>query len=177
MASIPFSIPADFWQTLKVSKNDIEFLHNYLFESETPMTARELVGVLIEERIRVEQTAQAKKRQSDGKMYLPKERYTEGEHLVFPALDWAKGSIASVRPGVNPQYGEFDVLTVELEDGQNRMFAAGLADHMLNEEPASVTEEDSIDPKAIQSTFGPELESKLEAAFDDDDGLVRIAGR
>ena len=177
MASIPFSIPADFWQTLKVSKNDIEFLHNYLFESETPMTARELVGVLIEERIRVEQTAQAKKRQSDGKMYLPKERYTEGEHLVFPALDWAKGSIASVRPGVNPQYGEFDVLTVELEDGQNRMFAAGLADHMLNEEPASVTEEDSIDPKAIQSTFGPELESKLEAAFDNDDGLVRIAGR
>lgn len=177
MVTIPLSIPADFWQTLQVSKKDIEFLHNYLFESETPMTARELVGVLIEERIRVEQAAQAKKRLSDGKIYLPKERYQDGDRLVFPALDWAKGAITSVRPGMNPQYGEFDVMTVELEDGQSRRFAAGLVDHILNEEPVSAAEEDGLDPKEIQSTFGTELESKLETAFEDDDGLVRIAGR
>jgi len=177
MVSIPLSIPAEYWQSLQVSKNDIEFLHNYLFESETPMTARELVGVLIEERIRSEQVAQAKKRQSDGKIYLPKERYKDGDHLVFPALDWAKGAITAVRSGVNPQYGEFDVLTVEMEDGRNRMFAAGIADHVLNEEPAAAAEEDRLDPQALQSTFGADLEAKLETAFEEDDGLVRIAGR
>ena len=177
MASIPLTIPADYWQTLQISKNVIEFLHNHLFESETPMTARELVGVLIEERIQSEKRAQAKKRQSDGKVYLPKEQYKDGDHLVFPALDWAKGSVVAVRPGVNPQYGEFDVLTVDLEGGQSRMFASGLAEHVLNEEPATTAEEDSLDPKAIQSTFGAELEGKLETAFADDDGLVRIAGR
>lgn len=177
MASIPLTIPADYWQTLQISKIDIEFLHNHLFESETPMTARELVGVLIEERIRSEKAARTKKRQSDGKLYLPKEQYKDGDHLVFPALDWAKGSVVAVRPGVNPQYGEFDVLTVELEGGQNRMFAAGLADHILNEEPATTAEEDSLDPKAIQAAYGTEIEGKLEAAFTDDDGLVRIAGR
>ena len=90
MVSIPLSLPADYWQTLQISKTDIEFLHNYLFESETPMSGKELIGVLIEERIRLERVAQAKKRQSDGKVYLPKETYKDGDHLVFPALDWAK---------------------------------------------------------------------------------------
>lgn len=177
MVSIPLSIPADYWQTLQVSKNDIEFLHNHLFESETPMSARELVGVLIEERIRAEQEAQTKKRKSDGKIYLPKEQYKDGDHLVFPALDWTKGAITSIRPGVNPQYGEFEVLTVELENGQSKMFAAGIADHVLNEEPATDTEEEGLDPNVIQSKFGTELAHRLEVAFEDDDGLVRIAGR
>ena len=110
MVSIPLSIPADYWQTLQIGKTDIEFLHNYLFESETPMTARELVGVLVEERINIERKAQAKKRQADGKLYLPKEQYKDGDHLIFPALDWAKGAVTAVRPGVNPQYGEFGVI-------------------------------------------------------------------
>jgi len=177
MVSIPLSIPADYWQTLQVSKNDIEILHNYLFESETPMTAGELVSVLIEERIRSEQEAQTKKRKSDGKTYLPKEQYKDGDRLVFPAFDWAKGAVTAVRSGMNPQYGEFDVLTVEMEDGKNRMFAAGIADHILNEEPVAVADDEGLDPKAIQSKFGTELKGRLEAAFEDDDGLVRIAGR
>jgi hypothetical protein len=177
MAGISFSLPSEYWQTLQINKKDIEFLHNHLFESETPMTARELVGVLIEERVRTEQAAQAKKRQSYGKVYLPKERYSDGEHLVFPALDWAKGAVSAVRSGVNPQYGEFDVLTVEMENGQSRMFAAGLAEHTLNEEPDTDLEADNFDPKSIQIAFGPEIEAKLEDAFAEDDGLVRIAGR
>ena len=160
MVSIPLSIPADYWQTLQVSKNDIEFLHNFLFESETPMTARELVGILIGERLRVEQESQAKKRKSGGKIYFPKEHYKDGDHLVFPALDWSKGAITSVRPGVNPQYGEFEVLTIEMEDGKSRMFAAGVADHVLNEEPA-VDADAGPDPLSIQESFGSELEDRL----------------
>jgi hypothetical protein len=149
MASIPLSLPADYWQTLQINKKDIEFLHNHLFESETPMTARELGAVLIEERIRVERAAQAKKRQSDGKVYLPKENYSNGDRLIFPALDWARGAVSAVRPGVNPQYGEFAVLTVELEDGQSRMFASGLTEHSLNEEPVANLEAETFDPKSI----------------------------
>ena len=57
------------------------------------------------------------------------------------------------------------------------MFAARLADHTLNEEVATAIEEDNLDPKAIQSTFGADVERKLEEAFANDDGLVRIAGR
>ena len=154
MVSIPLSIPADYWQEFQINKKDIEFLHNHLFESETPMSARELVGILIEERIRSEQAEQAKKRKAGGKVYLPKEQYKDGDRLTFPELDWAKGAVTAVRPGVNPQYGEFDVLTVELEDGASRMFAANLAQHILNEELATAADEDSLDPKAIQSAYG-----------------------
>jgi len=177
MVSIPLSIPADYWQTLQITKADIEYLHNHLFESETPMSADELVSVLIEERIRSEKAAQAKKRKAGGKVYLPKEHYKDGDRLTFPGLDWAKGAVTAVRTGVNPQYDEFDVLTVEMENGESRMFAAGLANHVLNEEPATAEEEDNLDPKLIQSTFGTEIEENLEAAFADDEGLVRIAGR
>ncbi len=177
MVSIPLKIPADYWQSFQVNKTDIEYLHNHLFESETPMTARELVGVLIGERIRTERVAQAEKRKADGKIYLPKEQFKVGESLTFPALEWTRGTVTAVRAGVNPQYGDFDVLTVDLEDGGNRMFAAGLASHILNEEPATDTEEDNLDPKVIQSTFGAAIEQKLEEAFAEDDGLVRIAGR
>jgi len=177
MLSIPLAIPADYWQTIQISKKDIEFLHTYLFESETPMTARELARVLIEERMRAEQEAQAKKRQASGKVFIPKEQYQNGDHLIFPALEWKKGIVEAVRPGVNPKYGEFDVLTVAMEEGSNRMFAANLADHLLNDEPVSIDDEDSLDPTAIQATFGGEIQKKLETAFSEDESLVRIAGR
>jgi hypothetical protein len=82
----------------------------------------------------------------------------------------------SVRPGVNPEYGKFDVLTVEMEDGESRMFAAGLANHALNDEPATDEDEDNLDPQAIQSAHGTEIGANLEKALEADDGLVYIAG-
>ncbi len=177
MASIPLSIPADYWQNLKISKNDLEKLHNHLFESETPLSSNELVRVLVEERIRSEKAAQAEKQKANGKVFLPKETYKNGDQLSFPALDWAKGSVSAVRPGINPQYGDFDVLTVEFEGGESKLFAASLADHGLNDEPATDKEEDNLNPKLIQSSFGAEIEESLEAAFTNDEDLVRIAGR
>jgi hypothetical protein len=177
MVTIPLSIPAEYWQSFEVNKTDIEFLHNHLFDCETPMTTRELVGVLIEERIRVEGEAQAKKRKADGKIYLPKESYKTGDRLTFPALDWARGTVKNVRPGANPQYGEFEVLTVDLEESEERLFAAGLPNHILNEEPAPDMEEENLDPGVIRSAYGAAIEQGLEEAFTADDGLVRIAGR
>ena len=52
MASASLNLPADYWQTLHVTPKDIEFLQTYLFEHETPLTPRELVGVLVVERLR-----------------------------------------------------------------------------------------------------------------------------
>jgi hypothetical protein len=42
----------DYWTTLQITRQDVEFLHNYLFDHETPLTPRELVAVLIAERVR-----------------------------------------------------------------------------------------------------------------------------
>jgi len=169
-------ISTDYWKDLQITSQDIEFLHNHLFEIETPLTTHELVGVLIHERHRAEQLAVQQRRQAGGKTYLPKESYQSGDELVFPALDWKHGKVTGARAGVNPTLGEFDVLTVEMDDGAERLFASNLAAHFLNEEPASAKEDD-FDPDAILRAHGHTLDKKLETTLKSNDEIVIIAGR
>jgi len=170
-------IPADYWKNLQPTPKDIEFLHTHLFELETPLTSSELVSVLVAERIHVERASALQKRTAEGKQYIPKEQYQVGDDLIFPALDWKKGKVASVRVGVNPEVGSFDVLAVAFEDSAERLFAAGLANHALNNTPVQTDEEDGLDLAAILNAYGNDIQKKIESAFDADEGLVRIAGR
>lgn len=169
-------ISTDYWTDLQITQQDVEFLHNYLFENETPLTARELVTVLVDERIRNERMALDRKRQAGGRAYLPRESFEIGEGIVFPLLGWQHGRIIAKRAGTNPELGDFDVLTVQMEDSSERLFAANLPSHPLNEQPITV-QEDEFDADAIVREYGSDIERKLEAAFRDDEGLVRIAGR
>ena len=34
-----FSLPADYWKTLEITKQDVEILHTHLFEAEAPLTS------------------------------------------------------------------------------------------------------------------------------------------
>jgi hypothetical protein len=169
-------ISTDYWTDLQINQQDIEFLHNHLFEYETPLTARELAVVFVHERIRAERLELQQKRQAGGKTYFPKDSYRVGDGLVFPALNWQQGNVISVRAGVNPDLGAFDVLTVQMDDRSERLFASNLPSHALNEQPANV-EEDEFDPDAILQEHGSQIERKIESAFKNDSGLVRIAGR
>ena len=72
-------------------------------------------------RFRAEKQAAESKQKSLGKPFLPKEKYSAGTELVFPALGWQKGKVASVRAGVNPAVGEFDVIAVEFEDEEGAL--------------------------------------------------------
>lgn len=169
-------ISSDYWKELQITPQDIEFLHNHLFETETPLTTRELVTVLIHERNRAEHLAVQQRRQAGGQIYLPKDSFQTGDDLVFPALDWRHGKVIGVRAGNNPELGEFDVITVRMDEGMERQFASGLAAHVLNEEPVSV-ETDDFDPDAILRSNGQSLDKKLDAALQNDENIVRIAGR
>jgi len=175
MVSDPI-ISTDYWTDLQITRQDVEFLHNHLFENETPLTGRELVAILVSERLRAERLAVQRRRQAGGKPYLPKESYQIGDAIIFPALDWKHGKVTGSRPGVNPEAGEFDVLTVMFEDGTERLFASKLPHHTLNEEPAPV-EDDGFDLDAIVRTYGHALEKRIESEFRTDDELVKIAGR
>jgi hypothetical protein len=167
---------SDYWKNLQITSQDIDFLHNHLFETETPLTTRELLTVLIHERHRTEQQALQQRRQGSGKIYFPKESFQVGDGIVFPSLNWKRGKVANVRPGNNPEIGEFDVLTVEMEDGAERFFAARLAAHALNDQPVT-QEEEHFDPDVILRSYGALLEKKLEAALKEHEDIVRIAGR
>ncbi|HSB01461.1 MAG TPA: hypothetical protein VLE49_12490 [Anaerolineales bacterium] len=175
MVSDPL-ISTDYWTDLQITQQDVEFLHNYLFEHETPLTVRELVTVFVNERIRAERLATQQRRQAGGKTYLPGESYQVGDSLIFPALNWKHGKVTAVRTGANPEIGPFDVLTVDLGNGSEKLFASNLADHSLNGQAVTV-EEEGFDADEVLRAHGSALERKIEAAFRADDELVRIAGR
>jgi len=175
MVSDPL-ISTDYWTDLQITRQDVEYLHNHLFEHETPLTARELVSVFIDERIRAERLAVQQRRQASGKTYLPKESYQVGDELVFPALNWKHGTVIAVRPGTNPEIGPFDVLTVDMGNAAEKLFAANLPNHELNDQSEAV-EEEGFNAEEILRTHGNALEKKIEFAFQSDDDLVRIAGR
>jgi hypothetical protein len=167
---------SNYWETLQLNRQDVEFLHTYLFEHETPLTAHELVAILVNERVRAERISEQARRQAGGKQYAPKESFQVGDSIVFPALNWKHGKVTASRAGQNPEIGVFDVLTIELEDGTQRLFASNLADHVLNHQPASI-EEAGFDPATIIAKHTNAIEKKIEAAFQSDEELVKIAGR
>lgn len=175
MASDPLISP-EYWTSIQITPQDQEFLHTYLFEHEVPLTARELVSVFVTERVRAERQALQKLRQAGGKTYFPKDSYQPGDDVLFPALDWKHGKVTAVREGVNPEIGTFDVLTVDLDGGSERLFASNLPVHTLNDQPVTV-EETEFDADAVLREHGGMLEKKIEAAFQADDEIVRIAGR
>ncbi len=83
-----FTLPADYWSNIQISRQDVESLHAHLFEVETPLTAHDLASVFVAQRIKAEQDARVRQREAAGRIYLPKEKYNPGDNLVFPALDW-----------------------------------------------------------------------------------------
>ena len=131
MVMIPYTLREDYWDTFTLQQDDIEFLYNHLLETETPLTSQELLEVLVKERIQREKLDIEKQRVSAGDTYLPKERYTVSQKLVFPALAWKQGEVVAVRPGNNPDLGEFEVIQVAFEDGDKREYAAGMLNHKL----------------------------------------------
>ncbi len=168
-------LPADYWQSLEINKQDTDFLLTYLFELEKPLMTKDLISALIAERVRFEQEIMLEKRKGSGKIYLPKERYKVGEELAFPALNWQKGEVLSMRVGKNPEVEEFDVMTVAMEDGSERLFAMGMDEHDLNVESGVGNEDGEVDMDALVDSYADELAPRLATALKAGDELVDIA--
>lgn len=177
MAVAPFSLREDYWNTFAIQDEDIEFLYNYLLEREIPLTSHELVHALVEERIRREKLALERQRSSQGDIYYPKEHYSAGQNLVFPALAWRKGMVVGTRAGRNPDLGDFEVIKVDFGDSDQREFAAGLENHILNQPPDLSQVDESLDLNAVLAANEDALVDVLETGLENNPDFVRIAGR
>ena len=173
--NLPSILPAKYWQTLEIKKQDTDFLLTHLFEIETPLKTKDLLLALAAERVRFEQEAILAKRKGSGDVYLPKERYQVGSELAFPALGWKKGEVLSLRAGKNPEVEEFEVMTVLMEDGDEHLFAMGVDEHILNVENEAGEGDAEIDLDNVLTEFGTALEDKLVTAIEAGDELVNIA--
>jgi hypothetical protein len=177
MAVSSFNLREDYWDTFSVEDEDIEFIYNYLLEKETPLTSIELIAALVGERVSRERQKIERQRSAKGAIYLPKEIYAVDQPLVFPALGWRNGRVQDVRPGYNPESGEFQVIQVKFESGEMREFAANLPNHLLNNPVEAVEEGGNLDLDSVLAQYRDDLEYELEKSLENKPDFVRIAGR
>jgi hypothetical protein len=97
------NLPENYWNEIQVTPTDVENLHTTLFERETPLTTHDLAFAFIEARVRAEQAIKESEKKNSAKKFLPKEKYTSGDDLVFPALGWRAGKVKTVRSGLSTQ--------------------------------------------------------------------------
>lgn len=177
MALASFTLREDYWQSFKVESGDIENLYNHLLECETPLTTAELVKVLVQGRVAREIASIEKNRSAGGAVFLPKESYTLEQQIVFPALGWRQGTVVGIRPGVNPDLGDFQVIQVAFADNDVREFAANLPEHTLNNPTETLQDQENLNTEQILAQYGEDLEVSLEEELEHSPDFVRIAGR
>ncbi len=176
MVVATFKFRENYWEDFNLLEADIEFIYNHLLEVETPLTPEELVEVLVEERIQRELQAIEDQRLAGGEVYLPKEEYLVDQKLVFPALGWQRGEVVGARKGWNPDVGDFQVIKVKFEDGEQREFASSLEAHILNE-PPDIADGNIPTTEAVIAASGEQLIGKLEEGLKAHPDFVQIAGR
>jgi hypothetical protein len=164
---------AAFWRDqFEVASNDMDFLYNLLLDKQAAKSTGELALAIIQEYIRRENT-KIESELSKGTIYLPKGQYEVGQWLVFPALDFTIGEVVGVRPGQNPEHGEFRVLSVKFPNSSNpREFASGLqTGHRLNQANGDqlLSSETLLSADEIYDLYQEEIEESLLFALEEGD--------
>lgn len=175
MMNLSSMLSASYWQSLTINKEDVDFLLQHLFELETPQKTENLIAAFVAERVRREKEALLEKRKGMGEIYLPKETYQVGDMLAFPALDWQKGEVLSLRGGKNPEAGDFQVMTVKMEGDEEHLFAMDVEEHALNEGGEAGEGDEEVNIAAILDAYGSVIREKLVAALREGEELVGIA--
>jgi hypothetical protein len=114
---------------------------------------------------------------SDGKRYIPKDKFNTSDVLIFPALGWKKGTVSNIRESNNPDLPPFEVITVDFENSDSLLFASELENHILNE-PLTVNENDpAFKPDDVFINYGESITQLISENLEVTEDLVRIAGR
>lgn len=176
MVAVAFSLGEYYWDDFELQNEDLEFIYNYLLELETPQSTTNLVAALAAERILREKQSFEHKRVSGGDIFQPKNSYTTGQSLIFPAFNWQRGEVLGTRPGKNPDLGEFQVIQVAFENGDQHQLAAHLENHSLNE-PLQVAADDPASTVSwVLENYADVLAESLEQDLQTNPDFVQIAG-
>jgi hypothetical protein len=175
---------AAFWRDqFEVTADDTEFLYQLLLDGQKPMRLTELAIALIREYLRRE-NARIEVELGKGAIYAPKQRYTVGQRVVFPALEFAVGDVLEVRPGQNPEHGAFEVIKVQFDSKQRtREFAAALQSaHRLNQVNGDRLLHDDalLSDQEIYQLYQAEIDESLLYALEESDrssAFVAVEGR
>lgn len=162
-----------YWERFSILPGDLDYLINILLEDEHPATLETLTRALIAHRCQQLQEL-AEESLSRGRVYRPGEHYEVGERMMFPHLGNLLGTITAFRPGRNPEYEPFSVITVALDKGGERVFAADLAGgHPLD--TADYTPAGDADPETLYAHHGERIKESLRTALAADAHFATVA--
>lgn len=176
-------LPSHHWvHKFTVEAEDIEYLMNILLEKETPLTTHELTSLLITKRIDAEQAA-LEAQYKDVSIYDPALSYETGQQLVFPQFNLQTATVTDIRTGINPDYGEFDVIAVAFDDAPDirREFASNMqTEHQLiGDEGANDLDRlrlgDDLTVEDILELASEQLLDKVEQKLQDVDDIVCVS--
>ena len=165
----------EYWESdFSLSDTDLEQIYNYFLETEQPHTVKELAGLVIESRVR-EQAAELRRHIADSTIYQPQRTYSIGEEVIFPALRLAKGTVTDIRRGFNPEYGEFNVIVVNVK-GKTREFVADVGrEHPLNSSNGgALAEQLTGNAEAIREAHGAVVAARIKASLARREDFVSI---
>jgi hypothetical protein len=171
------SLREDYWETFELKDEDREFIYNYLLEEETPLTSPELLKALVDDRIRQEKLAIEKQRTSGGEIYTPAKTFTVNQDLVFPAFGWQHARVVGIRPGQNPDLGEFQVIQVKFDSQDTKEFASNIQAHILNKPQELTITDTSLNAETVIANYGDKLQQILDKELSKNQEFVRIAGK
>jgi hypothetical protein len=177
MSLATLSLREDYWETFELKDEDREFIYNYLLEIETPLTSPELLSALVNERIRLEKHEIEKQRTSGGDIYIPVHTFHLQQDLVFPAFGWQHARVLGVRPGQNPDLGDFQVIQVKFDNQEIKEFASNIQDHILNQPKINSVSETSLDVNSVLAKYGEKLLQIIDSELTKNLEFVRIAGK
>jgi hypothetical protein len=167
-----------YWHNYRVSESDLEHVTTLFIEDEQPRTVDQLALDIVRYRCRQEEEL-IKRELAKGVLFQPRNSYEVGQTLVFPVLGYAVGEVVAVRPGHNPEYGEFRVARLRFEGQQaEREFVIELkAPHRLNYEGDMVADDGLLSPEELHELHGAPVREALEAYLAGSDEFVGLAGR
>lgn len=169
----------DMWsEKFAVNDDDVAFLYDWLLMRGEPCATKDLAIAVVQRRL-TEQAERLRAELDKGEPYQPSGTYQPGQVLVFPALDFAVGTVTGMRDGVNPAYSPFKVIQVEIEgEDQIREFPSDLDyPHRLNVNPLGIVEDESAEAiyEEHKEILAPAIESRLKEVAGL--GFVRRNGR
>ncbi len=164
-----------YWKNFQITNEDIEIIYSHLLNVEIPQTPAELLGIILADRIEKEKIHAKEQEEEHGAPYLPKNEYKVGDTIIFPQLENHVGTVTKVRDA-NSFDLEFKVITV-IVDGEEKEFAAGLEEHILNEASKATLEDDASALSKLLNEFGQHSINILINSLNENDDFTYIGGK
>lgn len=162
-----------YWDKFSVQPTDLDYLVNFLVDSEKPQTLKQLTYELL--RFRHQQMLEEINDAFPPEcVYRPHKTYAVGDKINFPHLGNLQGVVLVVRAGSNPEHDAFSVINVSLDDGRELEFVAELqSPHLLNE--AVYISAEDVTADSLYADYGRKVKSVLREVLESDEQFLTVA--